>query len=211
MRDLFDELDEAMESLDDGIVRLPGFVRTADLIASVRGVLRTAPLRHMRTPGGQAMSVATSSCGRLGWVSDRRGYRYSPVDPESGRSWPAMPEPMLAVAHEAASRVGFEGFVPDACLINRYVPGARLGLHQDRDERDFGQPIVSVSLGLSATFLIGGVKRGGGTRQVRLHDGDVIVFGGPSRLIHHGVKPLEPGNDPILGNCRINLTFRKAG
>lgn len=209
--DLFDLLPvAAVEPLVDGIVHLPRFARTADLIAPIGRVIDAAPLRHMRTPGGQSMSVAMSNCGPLGWVSDRRGYRYSATDPDSGRPWPPMPAALLTLATEAANRAGFDGFMPDACLINRYAPGTRLGLHQDRDERDYAQPIVSVSLGLPATFLIGGITRGGRTRQIRLNDGDVIVFGGPARLVHHGIKPLEPGRDPVLGKYRINLTFRKA-
>jgi alkylated DNA repair protein (DNA oxidative demethylase) len=144
-------------------------------------------------------------------MSDRRGYRYSTTDPETDLPWPAMPAPLRELATAAALRAGFEDFVPDACLVNRYAPGTRLGLHQDRDEHDYTQPIVSVSLGLPATFLIGGLTRRGRLCHVQLGDGDVIVFGGPARLIYHGVKPLEAGVDPVLGAYRFNLTFRKAG
>ncbi|HET7570419.1 MAG TPA: DNA oxidative demethylase AlkB [Gammaproteobacteria bacterium] len=208
---LFDALpEESIERLADGIARLPGFARTEELTDPLNRIMEAAPLRHMRTPGGQLMSVAMTNCGAFGWVSDRRGYRYSPVDPDSGNPWPDMPASFQRLATAAANAAGFSGFAPDVCLINRYEPGTRLSLHQDRDERDFSQPIVSVSLGLPATFLIGGLERRGPTRQLRLFDGDVIVFGGPARLIYHGVKPVEEGEDPLLGSCRINLTFRKA-
>ncbi|HET8551769.1 MAG TPA: DNA oxidative demethylase AlkB [Gammaproteobacteria bacterium] len=210
-RNLLDMLAEAaVEPLADGITRLPGFVGAADLAGPLQGVIAAAPLRHMRTPGGQVMSVAMTNCGAFGWISDRRGYRYSPVDPDSGKPWPDMPASFQQLATAAAEAAGFSGFAPDVCLINRYEPGTRLSLHQDRDERDFDQPIVSVSLGLPATFLIGGLERRGPTCQVRLFDGDVIVFGGPARLIYHGIKPIEDGEHPLLGACRINLTFRKA-
>jgi alkylated DNA repair protein (DNA oxidative demethylase) len=174
-------------------------------------VLAAAPLRHLRTPGGQAMSVATTNCGALGWVSDHRGYRYEAADPVSGQPWPVMPASFHALAVSAAARAGFPGFAPDACLINRYAPGARMSLHQDRDERDLAQPIVSVSLGLPATFLWGGPQRAGRTRRVPLAHGDVVVWGGPARLHFHGVLPLAAGEHPRLGACRINLTFRRAG
>jgi alkylated DNA repair protein (DNA oxidative demethylase) len=200
----------AAEALAAGIALLPRFTSGADMIAPLQCVLDAAPLRHMRTPGGRAMSVAMTNCGRLGWVSDRQGYRYSATDPATDRPWPAMPAPLRELATAAALCAGFEDFIADACLVNRYAPGTRLGLHQDCDERDFSQPIVSVSLGLPATFLIGGLTRRGRLRHIRLDDGDVIVFGGPARLIYHGVKPLEAGEDPVLGAYRFNLTFRKA-
>ncbi|HET6725969.1 MAG TPA: DNA oxidative demethylase AlkB [Gammaproteobacteria bacterium] len=198
------------EALTDGMTLLRGFAATADLLGPIERVMEAAPLRHMRTPGGQTMSVAMTNCGPLGWVSDRRGYRYTPADPDSGEPWPPMPPVIKELATDAAARAGFDGFEPDVCLINCYAPGTRLSLHQDRDERDFGQPIVSVSLGLSAVFLIGGVERRGPTRQIRLLDGDVLVFGGASRLIYHGIKPVEGGVHFIVGARRINLTFRKA-
>lgn len=174
-------------------------------------VLAAAPLRHLVTPGGKTMSVAMTNCGALGWVSDRSGYRYTGRDPLSDRSWPAMPASFRALAVAAASRAGFDGFAPDACLVNRYGPGARLTMHQDRDERQLGQPIVSVSLGLPAIFLWGGAQRGDRTRRVPLSHGDVVVWGGPARLRFHGVMPLEAGEHPFMGACRINLTFRCAG
>jgi alkylated DNA repair protein (DNA oxidative demethylase) len=156
------------------------------------------------------MSVAMTNCGELGWVSDRTGYRYDPVDPESGKPWPRMPETFLRLAGDAAARAGFDGFVPDACLVNRYEPSARLSLHQDRNERDFREPIVSVSLGIPAIFLFGGEKRADKTARVPLEHGDVVVWGGPARMRYHGVMPLKDAHHPLLGGYRINLTFRKA-
>ena len=164
----------------------------------------------MVTPGGFQMSVAMTNCGSVGWVTDRTGYRYDPRDPGSGASWPAMPDIFLTLARDAALDAGFAGFVPDACLINRYGPGARLSLHQDKDERDYGQPVVSVSLGLPAIFQFGGLKRGDRPLKVPLHHGDVVVWGGPARLVYHGVLALKDGEHPALGRRRLNLTFRKA-
>ena len=157
------------------------------------------------------MQVALTNCGALGWVSDARGYRYSAQDPATGQPWPALPAPFLALAQSAAAQAGFDGYTPDACLINRYTPGTRLSLHQDRDERDFGQPIVSVSLGLPAVFLWGGARRADKARRLELQHGDVAVWGGPARLRFHGVAPLAEGDHPLLGAQRINLTFRTAG
>jgi alkylated DNA repair protein (DNA oxidative demethylase) len=165
----------------------------------------------MHTPGGFRMSVAMSSCGTLGWVTDQHGYRYTRINPENNQPWPAMPTSFLQLAHAAALAAGFNDFVPDACLINRYEPGARMSLHQDKNERDFSQPIVSVSLGLPAVFLFGGLQRSDKTVRVPLAHGDVVVWGGPSRLRFHGVLPLKAGQHPLLGEQRINLTFRKAG
>jgi alkylated DNA repair protein (DNA oxidative demethylase) len=173
-------------------------------------VVEAAPFRHMLTPNGRRMSVAMTNCGAVGWVSDRAGYRYDACDPESGRPWPPMPDVFGQLALQAAERAGFGAFAPDACLINRYEPGARLSLHQDRDERDFAAPIVSVSLGLPAVFLFGGLRRADTPRRVPLVHGDVVVWGGPSRLRYHGVLPLEDGHHPLMGGYRINLTFRKA-
>ncbi len=192
---------------------LRGFALTwmPALLAAVEQVTTAAPFRHLQTPGGLRMSVAMSNCGTLGWVSDRRGYRYDAKDPLDGKPWPAMPEVFIALAGEAAQVAGFPGFIPDACLINRYVPGARLSLHQDRDERDFSAPIVSVSLGLPATFLLGGDARGDRQQRVPLLHGDVVVWGGPARMRYHGVLPLKDGRHPVLGAQRLNLTFRRAG
>jgi DNA oxidative demethylase len=182
-----------------------------DLIASIEAVSADAPFRHMTTPGGFTMSVATTSCGTFGWVSDGDGYRYAREDPERSRPWPAMPEPFRRLALEASAVGGYEGFRPDACLINRYEPGTRLSLHQDRDERSFDYPIVSVSLGIPAIFLFGGMKRSDPTERIPLRHGDVVVWGGPSRLYYHGVLPLSAGEHPLVGAYRINLTFRRAG
>jgi len=156
------------------------------------------------------MSVAMTNCGPVGWVSDRKGYRYSPIDPETGRPWPEMPSVFLNLAAGAAAEAGYSGFQPDACLINRYEPGTRMGLHQDRDEQDFSAPIVSVSLGLSAVFLWGGLSRSDRPRRIALEHGDVVVWGGPSRLTFHGIAPLAEDDHPLTGRARVNLTFRKA-
>jgi alkylated DNA repair protein (DNA oxidative demethylase) len=200
------------ERLAPGAVVLPGFAAPAEaaLLAALREVVARAPFRHMVTPGGFRMSVAMTNCGSYGWVTDRSGYRYDPVDPESGDEWPAMPATLLRLAAAAAAHAGFNGFVPDACLINRYEPGARMSLHQDKNERDFDQPIVSVSLGLPAVFLFGGMERADKPRPVELRHGDVMVWGGPSRLRYHGVKPLRDGLHPVVGRHRINLTLRRA-
>lgn len=183
-----------------------------EVLDAVAGVARQAPFRTMATPGGCAMSVALTSCGELGWVSDRQGYRYSPVEPASGQPWPVMPAALRQLARQAAEAAGFQEFAPDACLLNRYLPGSRLSLHQDRDERDFSAPIVSVSLGMTAIFLFGGLRRGDKTARIGLHHGDVLVWGGADRLRYHGVLPLaDAPQHPVLGRQRINLTFRKAG
>jgi len=217
--DLFDDLppsgsgSPAIEPLADGAVVLRGLAR-ADaevLLADVQAVIALAPWRHMITPGGLRMSVAMVNCGTVGWVSDARGYRYDPVDPLNGKPWPEMPASFRQLATTAAAQAGFAGFEPDACLINRYEPGTRLSLHQDRDERDFSAPIVSVSLGLPAVFLFGGLRRSDPAARVPLAHGDVVVWGGPARLRFHGVLPLKPGCHPRLGERRVNLTFRRAG
>jgi alkylated DNA repair protein (DNA oxidative demethylase) len=204
---------EPVRALAPGAVLLAGFALAdeARLLADLEGVAGAAPFRHLETPGGYRMSVGMTNCGALGWVSDRGGYRYAPTDPVSGRAWPAMPPSFRALAARAAAAGGFAGFEPDACLVNRYAPGARLTLHQDRDERDYDAPIVSVSLGLPATFLFGGETRGGRPLRVPLVHGDVVVWGGPARLRFHGVAPVDDGWHARLGACRINLTFRKAG
>jgi alkylated DNA repair protein (DNA oxidative demethylase) len=215
MLDLFergDEVDSQPLPLGPGAVLLRGAaVPTAELLlAAVERVVSQAPLRFMTTPGGYRMSVAMTNCGAAGWVTDRTGYRYDAIDPLSGRPWPAMPPAFAELAGTAAAAAGFSGFSPDACLVNRYAPGARLSLHQDRNERDFNAPIVSVSLGLPAVFLFGGTQRSGRPRRVPLQHGDVVVWGGPARLNFHGVSPLKEGHHPLLGPCRMNLTFRKA-
>ncbi len=183
----------------------------APLTTALAEVVAAAPFRHMCTPGGHRMSVAMSNCGALGWTSDARGYRYTTVDPETGRAWPVMPEVLLALARRAAATAGFPGFEPDACLVNRYAPTARMTLHQDRNERDPGAPIVSVSLGLPAVFLFGGDTREARPTRVPLAHGDVVVWGGASRMRYHGVSPVPAGHHPQIGPWRINLTFRRAG
>jgi alkylated DNA repair protein (DNA oxidative demethylase) len=213
MDDLLSTLPQpAHEALADGAVLLRGFAadEMAALMAALQAIFAAAPPRHMITPGGYRMSVAMTNCGRAGWVTDRRGYRYDGLDPDTQRPWPAMPVGFLALAGRAAAVAGFPGFVPDSCLINRYAPGTRLSLHQDRNERDFGAPIVSVSLGLPAVFLFGGSRRADRPRRIRLDSGDVAVWGGPARLAFHGIAPLADGVDPLTGPCRINLTLRKA-
>ena len=215
MLDLFDvpgaDPQPATEVLAPGATLLRGFVGADDviLLAAIDQAIQAAPLRHLVTPGGYTMSVAMSNCGRLGWVSDRRGYRYDPADPTTGQPWPPLPEAFLALAQRAATAAGFAPFEPDACLINRYEPGARLSLHQDKDELDFTAPIVSVSLGLPAVFLFGGLARSDKPTRYRVVHGDVVVWGGPSRLAYHGVAPLADGHHPLLGRQRLNLTFRK--
>ncbi len=211
---LFEDLEAEphAQKLADGAWVQRGFALNVQqpLVAAIREVVAAAPWRHLTTPGGHRMTVAMTNCGALGWVSDRRGYRYDAVDPDSGQSWPDMPAVFLELASRAASEAGYQHFVPDACLINRYDPGARLTLHQDRNERDFTAPIVSVSLGLPATFLFGGDKRADRPDRVRLFHGDVVVWGGPSRLAFHGIAPLKDGEHALLGRHRINLTLRKA-
>jgi len=196
----------------DGAVLLPGFANRFenDVITALREIIKQAPFRHMSTPGGHQMSVAMTNCGTAGWVTDRTGYRYDGIDPDTGAKWPAMPDTFRKLASEAAAEAGFGDFSPDACLINRYEPGARMSLHQDKDEKDFSAPIVSVSLGIPATFLFGGLKRSDKPQKFRLTHGDVVVWGGPSRLFFHGVAPLADGEHALLGRQRINLTFRKA-
>ncbi len=214
MEDLFaDDGRNWREELCPGAVVLRHFVqpRATALLAALDDITGAAPLRHLETRGGFRMSVAMTNCGNYGWWSDRSGYSYTPVDPLTGKSWPSMPEVFQELAKTAAARAGFPDFEPNACLINRYAPGARLSLHQDRNEKDFTQPIVSVSLGLPAVFLFGGLKRADKSRRIPLTHGDVVVWGGDARLRFHGVAALKPGMHPQLGECRINLTFRKAG
>ncbi|MEH2475874.1 alkylated DNA repair protein (DNA oxidative demethylase) [Nitrobacteraceae bacterium AZCC 2161] len=214
MPDLFAGLADpqpAQETMAEGAVLLRGFFAAseADVIADLRAIVAQAPFRHMVTPGGRTMSVAMTNCGSKGWVTDRRGYRYDGIDPESGQKWPAMPSSFRDLAERAAEQGGFNGFAPDACLVNRYVPGAKMSLHQDKDELDLGAPIVSVSLGLPATFMFGGLLRSDKPKRFRLAHGDIAVWGGPARLAFHGVAPLADGEHPVMGRQRINLTFRK--
>ncbi len=198
--------------LEPGATVLSGFARAheIELLAGIDAVSAAAPFRHMLTPGGFRMSVAMTNCGSLGWVTDRAGYRYASTDPDSGAPWPALPDVFRTLAHAAAAAAGFAGFEPDACLVNRYEVGARMTLHQDKNEADRTAPIVSVSLGLPATFLFGGAVRSDKAKRVPLVHGDVVVWGGPARLRFHGVLALAAGQHPLLGVHRINLTFRKA-
>jgi alkylated DNA repair protein (DNA oxidative demethylase) len=213
--DLFESVADvrpSREVMAEGAVLLRGFAQPveAELITALRDIAAQAPFRHMVTPGGHRMSVAMTNCGRYGWVTDRKGYRYDANDPETAKPWPAMPASFRQLAGQAAARAGFDGFAPDACLVNRYEPAARMSLHQDKDETDFSAPIVSVSLGLPAIFLFGGMKRSDKPRRFRLEHGDVVVWGGPTRLFFHGVAPLADGEHASMGRQRINLTFRKA-
>ncbi len=216
-------------SLAPGAALLTGFaLADADaLVVDIAAIAAEAPFRHMTTPGGFTMSVAMTNCGELGWITDRAGYRYARIDPLTDRPWPAIPRRLLALAGAAADRVGFPGFTPDACLVNLYAPGARMTLHQDKNERDFTAPIVSVSLGLPATFLFGGDARSDRPQRVPLEHGDVVIWGGPSRLRFHGVlpvigpaderaSPMRPEDGPVtslpsLDRVRVNLTLRRAG
>jgi DNA oxidative demethylase len=213
-RSLFEETREAArEEMAPGAFLLRGYALAseAELLAGVREVAGAAPFRKMVTPGGYQMSVAMTNCGELGWITDRTGYRYDAIDPESGKAWPAMPEAFRTLAEDAAAAAGFSGFRPDACLINRYEPGAKLSLHQDKDERDFTQPIVSVSLGIPGVFLFGGFRRGEKTARWPVRHGDVVVWGGPARLRYHGVMTIKNAEHASFGRARVNLTFRKAG
>jgi alkylated DNA repair protein (DNA oxidative demethylase) len=213
--DLFADIEPSgpfRETIAEGAVLLRGKALPLEdeVIAALTEITARAPFRRMTTPGGFVMSVAMTNCGAAGWVTDRRGYRYDRKDPETGEPWPDMPEIFLRLASEAAAEAGYQHFVPDACLINLYEPGARLSLHQDKDERDFAQPIVSVSLGLPAAFQFGGLKRTDPVARYALRHGDVAVWGGRSRLRYHGVAALKDGLHRKLGRVRINLTFRRA-
>lgn len=201
------------EQLGPASFVLRAFAReqAAELLGELKHIAAASPFRNMQTPGGHTMSVAMTSCGEWGWVSDARGYRYSPLDPLSGKPWPAMPGRLLTLAQKSAAEAGFADFQPDACLINQYLPGARMSLHQDRNEQNLNAPIVSVSLGIPATFLFGGMKRSDPTARVHLRHGDVVVWGGEDRLRFHGILPLKHNDHRLVGPRRINLTFRCAG
>jgi len=215
--DLFAEQDlqqpARVERISDQAFALRGFAlpKAKELLAALDSVLLQAPLRQMQTPGGYTMSARLSSCGALGWTTDRDGYHYSPLDPLSARPWPAMPGVFLALAAAAASSAGFSGFVPDSCLINAYAPGAKMSLHQDKNERCHTAPIVSISLGLPAIFQFGGFERSDPTQRIALFHGDIMVWGGVDRLRYHGVMPIKPGHHSLLGEQRINITLRQAG
>ncbi len=212
--ELFDETsaEPSHEAITLGAVILRGFARecAAELLRLVAQITDDAPWRHMRTPSGHRMSVAMTNCGTYGWLSDERGYRYADHDPISGRPWPPMPKGLFELADAAATAAGFAGFAPDACLINRYVPGAKVSLHQDLDERDTQAPIVSISLGIPAVFRFGGSTRKGPTRAFRLIHGDIAVWGGPARHAYHGVDPIPEAQHALTGGVRINLTLRRA-
>lgn len=212
MLDLFADEAPWSEPLAPGAVVLRRLARekSAELLAAIEQVAAISPFRQMMTPGGYTMSVAMTNCGPLGWSTDRHGYRYSPIDPLSGKPWPLMPDCFLALAQDAASRAGYPDFQPDACLINHYQPGAKLSLHQDKDEACLNAPIVSVSLGLPATFQFGGLTRSARLQKIFLEHGDVVVWGGESRLFYHAILPLKAGHHPQVGAWRYNLTFRRA-
>ena len=204
---------QSQQKLGPGSVLLPGFALADEraLLTAIKAIEAESPFRNMITPGGFEMSVAMTNCGHLGWVTDHTGYRYDVVDPMTSRPWPVMPKIFLELATSAALAAGFADFSPDACLINRYETGARMGLHQDKNEIDFSQPIVSVSLGVPAIFQFGGFKRADKTQRILLSHGDVLVWGGPDRMRYHGILPLKQNHHPLLGSQRLNLTFRKAG
>ncbi|EOC0009148.1 DNA oxidative demethylase AlkB [Cronobacter turicensis] len=212
MLDLFADAEPWQEPLADGAVVLRRFALAPApaLMAGIDAVAARSPFRHMVTPGGYTMSVAMTNCGEVGWSTNLNGYLYAQVDPQTGAPWPAMPDPFRALCDAAARAAGYPDFTPDACLINRYAPGAKLSLHQDKDEPDLRAPIVSVSLGLPAVFQFGGLKRNDPLKRLLLEHGDVVVWGGPSRLFYHGIQPLKPGQHPATGEYRYNLTFRQA-
>jgi len=212
MLDLFADEQPWQEPLAPGavVLRRLAVADAATLLRDIEAVAALSPFRHMVTPGGYTMSVAMTSCGGLGWTTNDRGYLYSPVDPVTHRPWPPIPEAFHALCHEAAIAAGYPDFQPDACLINRYAPGAKLSLHQDKDEPNLRAPIVSVSLGLPAIFQFGGLQRNDPLKRLMLEHGDVVVWGGESRLFYHGIQPLKPGQHPLTGEYRYNLTFRQA-
>lgn len=211
--DLFDTLPAGLEKIGEQSVVLRQFASPMqdELMAAIDQISRQAPFRHMLTPGGYTMSAAMTSCGSLGWITDRKGYRYQSVDPLTGKRWPDMPHVFQALAQQAASMAGFEHFQPDSCLINVYGVGAKMSLHQDKNEKDMTQPVVSVSLGITATFLFGGLQRKDNTQKIVLQHGDVVVWGGVDRLRYHGILSLKPASHLLLGERRINVTFRQAG
>jgi len=211
--DLLTQLSTQATPITTDAYLLAGFAlaNETQLLADLQQLLAVAPPRQMMTPMGRTMSAAITNCGNLGWVSDAKGYRYTSLNPSNGQPWPSLPDSFLRLADLAAAQVGFVNFVPDACIVNQFQVGARMGLHQDKDELDFNQPIVSVSLGIPATFQFGGAKRQDKPINLTLHHGDVVVWGGAARLHFHGIKPLKVHHHPSLGALRYNLTFRKAG
>jgi DNA oxidative demethylase len=212
MSSLFHDESLTLQTIAEGAILLRGFALAdaPQILEELKKISEHAPPRHMITPGGHSMSVAMTNCGTSGWTTDRRGYRYATIDPETNRPWPPMPNIFSELAVRSAAAAGYQNFDPDSCLINFYEPKSKMSLHQDKNEQDYSQPIVSVSLGLPATFLFGGMERSSPTRKIRLEHGDVAVWGGISRLVYHGIAPLKPGNHPEAGSWRINLTFRKS-
>lgn len=208
--DLFSDLVPEMEELAPGVFLFRTFVDEKKIFEVVQNAAKETPFRHMVTPGGKKINVAGISMGDAGWYSDRRGYRYERTDPMSGKAWPNIPHDISKITTDAAKKAGFKNFVPDSCFINRYEPGVRLTAHIDQDEVDFDQPIVSISIGVSAIFQIFGKTRGGKAMNIPLHSGDLLIFGGPARRLYHGVKKIEPQSHPLTGDIRYNLTFRKA-
>ncbi|WP_297122058.1 DNA oxidative demethylase AlkB [uncultured Enterobacter sp.] len=213
MLDLFADAEPWQEPLAPGATILRRFAlsRAAALFDAMASVAAISPFRHMVTPGGHTMSVAMTNCGTLGWATDARGYVYAETDPVTDKLWPPIPPLFAALCHDAAVEAGYPDFQPDACLINRYAVGAKLSLHQDKDEPDLRAPIVSVSLGLPAIFQFGGLRRNDPLQRLMLEHGDVVVWGRESRLFYHGIQPLKPGVHPLTGEFRYNLTFRQAG
>jgi DNA oxidative demethylase len=211
--DLFENIQPNKLEVDKDAYYLSGYALTNEkaLIIDLHEVLSQASLRQMMTKMGFYTSAAMTNCGQLGWVSDRKGYRYEALNPLTGKSWPAMPVSFFQLAQNAALEAGFSDFKPDACLINQYKVGASMGLHQDKNELDFTQPILSVSLGIPAIFKFGGLSRSDKPIKIRLTHGDIVVWGGDARLNYHGIIPLQPNNHAVLGPYRYNLTFRKAG
>ena len=208
MTDLFSQTTtETQEILSDMYI-LRSFTSLASLIDEVKSVVQRAPLRYMQTPGGKKLNISMTNCGEYGWISESSGYRYTKHDPTSGQKWPNMPESFQLLAMQAARKCDFNGFKPNACLINHYKLGRNLTAHQDKNEPDLSQPIVSVSLGMSARFQIYGDSRNNKPLEIELYDGDVMVWGRSARLIYHGVKTNHSIPHPILGTHRINLTFR---
>ena len=211
---LFDEEPDASrtEVLFPGAVLLHRYALKLErtFLDELDTLTKISPFRQMLTPGGRKFGVHNTSCGEVGWISDARGYRYVSIDPVSEQPWPTMPREFQQLATDAAEEGGFKHFIPDSCLVNRYAPDIKMSLHQDKDEADFSQPIVSVSLGMSATFVFGGLQRSDKLRRIDLHHGDVLVWGGPARLLFHGIQSIKDQPHPIMGAQRINLTFRRA-
>lgn len=209
--DLFSTSDRLFIEQDSWLFKGYATQSTDWILERLREILRLSPLRQMQIPGGHRMSVRTSSCGSLGWISDLSGYRYSDIDPMTGRPWPEIPAALLDLVSTGAAAADYPGFIPDSCLINCYRPGAKMGLHQDKDEQDRSAPIVSLSFGLPVTFMFGGLNRRDPVKRFPLEHGDMLVWGGASRMVYHGVAPLAQGEHPALGALRLNLTFRRAG